>query len=445
MASTRRFLTGKLSVPECVPTPIPPEGTTDHSVLTNRDLPDQHPIEAITGLVEALDNVGGTSNHADLMNRDLPDQHPIEAITGLLEALDKLKDDIANLDVGNEFVPGMNMFHLYTSIEPVIGKFYAVNKAAFIGPTSVDEGVWGFITMETGNTSKRRLFLVQATVVEGDEEAIPDVEYVQISYVWELTPSDTDSSDFVPGFNMFMSYIGVLPTVDKNLTIPDYAFIGPTSVGKTVYGFLNGENNVKGRLFLCRCVVKETSVSDIDIPQYIVTIKSVKEIPDVGATTPTQTGVPVGTIITSMLYAIPDGYLNCNGEVYNIADYPDLAAAFVTSFGKSNQFGGDGETTFAVPNLSDTFLYGVHFENQQMQHHIGETGGEETHTLTIDEMPGHHHSLMETNESGTMHMHAITTEYVNSTLTAGAIGSAGGNTAHNNLPPYFRIAYYIKY
>lgn len=314
MPSTRRFLTGKLSVPECVTPPTPPESTTDHSVLINRDLPDQHPIEAITGLLEALEK--------------------------------------------RQFVPGMNMFHLYTSIEPVIGKFYAVNKAAFIGPTSVGEGVWGFITMEMGTTSKRRLFLVQATVVEGDEEAIPDVEYVQISYVWELTPSN--GSDFTPGMNMFMGYFGRLPVSPDVITIRKDAFIAPPIVNDTVIGFLIGEGDVAKRLFVVRCVIKEATTTPTGVPAYELEVKLAKEIPDVESSTPTQNGVPVGTIITSMLYAIPDGYLNCNGEVYSIADYPDLAAAFVTSFGKSNQFGGDGETTFAVPNLSDGPLYGTH-------------------------------------------------------------------------------------
>lgn len=84
-------------------------------------------------------------------------------------------------------------------------------------------------------------------------------------------------------------------------------------------------------------------------------------VPDcVTPPTPTQNGVPVGTVITSLLHAIPDGYLDCNGEVHNIADYPDLAAAFATSYGTPNHFGGDGETTFAVPDFSDGPLYGTY-------------------------------------------------------------------------------------
>lgn len=67
--------------------------TTDHSKLTNRDLADQHPIDAITGLNSAIaslqtsiDNVDGKiiTSHEALSNRDSADQHPMSAIAGLV-------------------------------------------------------------------------------------------------------------------------------------------------------------------------------------------------------------------------------------------------------------------------------------------------------------------------------------------------------------------------
>jgi len=55
----------------------------------------------------------------------------------------------------------------------------------------------------------------------------------------------------------------------------------------------------------------------------------------------------------------PDGYLKCDGTTYNIADYPALASHFETEFGTKNHFGGDGTTTFKVPDLCGEFLRGT--------------------------------------------------------------------------------------
>lgn len=62
---------------------------------------------------------------------------------------------------------------------------------------------------------------------------------------------------------------------------------------------------------------------------------------------------PVGEIIRTIGNETPKHYLMCDGSVYNIADYPHLAQYFKDNFGSSNAFGGDGTTTFAVPELSE--------------------------------------------------------------------------------------------
>ena len=57
--------------------------------------------------------------------------------------------------------------------------------------------------------------------------------------------------------------------------------------------------------------------------------------------------------------AAPKSYLKCDGAVYNIADYQLLANHFKTEFGSYNYFGGNGATTFAVPDLRGEFLRGT--------------------------------------------------------------------------------------
>lgn len=68
---------------------------------------------------------------------------------------------------------------------------------------------------------------------------------------------------------------------------------------------------------------------------------------------------PVGSIISYMGNNVPKHYLACDGSEYNINDYPELAIHIKESFGSFNYFGGDGVTTFAVPNLSGEFLRGT--------------------------------------------------------------------------------------
>lgn len=59
---------------------------------------------------------------------------------------------------------------------------------------------------------------------------------------------------------------------------------------------------------------------------------------------------PVGSIISYIGTNAPAHYLLCDGSIYNIVDYPELALHIKNEFGTYNYFGGDGVTTFAVPN-----------------------------------------------------------------------------------------------
>lgn len=69
---------------------------------------------------------------------------------------------------------------------------------------------------------------------------------------------------------------------------------------------------------------------------------------------------PTGTVITYMSgTSAPKGYLACDGTVYNVSDYPDLAESIRSGFGSYNYYGGDGVTTFAVPDLRGEFLRGA--------------------------------------------------------------------------------------
>lgn len=61
---------------------------------------------------------------------------------------------------------------------------------------------------------------------------------------------------------------------------------------------------------------------------------------------------PIGEIIRTIGNKTPKHYLMCDGSTHNIADYPHLAQYFKDTFGAINVFGGDGTTTFGVPDYT---------------------------------------------------------------------------------------------
>ena len=82
-------------------------------------------------------------------------------------------------------------------------------------------------------------------------------------------------------------------------------------------------------------------------------------------------GNPTGTVISFMGTTAPEGYLACDGTAHSIEDYPGLASFFEAQFGSKNYFGGNGTTTFAVPDLRNLFLRGYHGSATALSGNIG--------------------------------------------------------------------------
>ena len=103
----------------------------------------------------------------------------------------------------------------------------------------------------------------------------------------------------------------------------------------------------------------------------------------------------------------------------------------VNSTSPSTLFGGTWE------QIKDKFLLscGDTYSN-------GSTGGEATHTLTIDEMPSHTHNLSVSNNSTTTqsgnYPPTIASDKANNWDSKG-VNYTGGSKAHNNMPPYLAV------
>lgn len=93
---------------------------------------------------------------------------------------------------------------------------------------------------------------------------------------------------------------------------------------------------------------------------------------------------PVGHIMAVMGNKAPAHYLKADGSVYNIIDYPYLAGYFKDEFGASNYFGGDGTTTFAVPDLQGEFLRGTGTNSHDNQGSGASVGEHQDATEELD-------------------------------------------------------------
>lgn len=150
--------------------------------------------------------------------------------------------------------------------------------------------------------------------------------------------------------------------------------------------------------------------------------------------------LPIGSIVPYGSATAPTNWLVCDGSAVSRTTYAELFAAIGTSFGA-----GNGSTTFNLPNLKGKVAVGQDANDTDFDT-IGETGGEKTHTLTINEMPSHNHNL--NNSIVTLAQQGTTslsnTSGNNSTGYYYNAISQGGGQAHNILQPYQVVCYIIK-
>lgn len=178
--------------------------------------------------------------------------------------------------------------------------------------------------------------------------------------------------------------------------------------------------------------------------------------------------IPVGTIVMWTGSVAPNGWVLCDG-----GSYPRL----------------DGTGLAVAPDLRGRFVLGQGQGAGLTNRVLGATGGEETHQLTLSELPSHTHAG--TTDSNGAHVHAVTdpghshtmtvnnvddqnftaqngqvppadantavNTYQSGTSTTGisvdsagahthtfTTGASGGGQVHNNMPPFYVLAYIMK-
>ncbi len=147
----------------------------------------------------------------------------------------------------------------------------------------------------------------------------------------------------------------------------------------------------------------------------------------------------------------PVGWALCNGQVLPISQNTALFSLLGT------QYGGDGRTTFALPNLQGYAPMDQGSGPGLTPRTIGETSGETSVTLLLSEIPSHTHSATNAASSnadaptnaifggggrGKQPAYAPPSAST-APMNGQAIGLAGGNQPHNNMPPYLTMNFII--
>src|SRR4051794_9296355 len=138
----------------------------------------------------------------------------------------------------------------------------------------------------------------------------------------------------------------------------------------------------------------------------------------------------------------PKGWAQCNGQLLPINQNQPLFALLGTTFG------GDGRVNFALPDQRGRAP--VHVGGGFT---LGQRGGEQAHTLTVQELPTHQHLAMaasnnaDTNIPGTNNLGAYANGYLADNTVVPLVGSTisnvGGSQAHNNMQPYNTLNFCI--
>ena len=146
----------------------------------------------------------------------------------------------------------------------------------------------------------------------------------------------------------------------------------------------------------------------------------------------------------------PNGWMFCDGQSLPISENEVLFQLIGTTYG------GDGESTFALPNLQSRVP--VHFGsgNTGVTYQIGESAGVESVTLSVQQIPNHTHPMsastnvaQDTSPSGKVVAQSGTallyiqdttdTDFSNQSMTP-----VGGSQPHDNMQPFLCINFIIS-
>ncbi|MED4584487.1 tail fiber protein [Brevibacillus choshinensis] len=144
----------------------------------------------------------------------------------------------------------------------------------------------------------------------------------------------------------------------------------------------------------------------------------------------------------------PNGWALCNGQLLNISQNDALFSLIGTTYG------GDGQTTFALPDLQGRVPQHMGTLNGGSPYVLGQKAGVESVTLTVNQMPQHTHSVIAESTAGADTPEGNTwavqpqSAYTTSlnhlvSMSPTAVSGAGGSQPHDNMMPSLTISFII--
>ncbi len=149
----------------------------------------------------------------------------------------------------------------------------------------------------------------------------------------------------------------------------------------------------------------------------------------------------------------PAGWAFCDGRLLPISENETIFQLIGTTYG------GDGQSTFALPDLRGRVPVHQGTAPGLGTIVIGQTGGTETVTLTVQQIPVHNHAMLATGTGQTTSpqnaffatmvstqagANAYGAAPVTTPLVATSIGATGGNQPHENMQPTLFVNYIIS-
>jgi microcystin-dependent protein len=145
----------------------------------------------------------------------------------------------------------------------------------------------------------------------------------------------------------------------------------------------------------------------------------------------------------------PAGWMFCAGQLVPISENETLFNLIGTTYG------GDGQTTFALPDLRGRIPIGMGQGSGLSNRLLAEAGGVEQVALTTQQLPVHTHAMAASNDIPTLSTPAsnVTGQAAAKLYRAGApsvtlhpqsLGTVGGSQPHANLQPYLCVDFIIS-
>ncbi|MBZ0305164.1 MAG: tail fiber protein [Anaerolineae bacterium] len=147
----------------------------------------------------------------------------------------------------------------------------------------------------------------------------------------------------------------------------------------------------------------------------------------------------------------PAGWAFCEGQLLPISEYETLFNLIGTTYG------GDGESTFAMPDLRGRIPIHQGQGPGLSSYILAETGGVESVTLAVSQLPSHTHLYQATGSGGTLQPSPVGAAVTNDrvimfspglltpdTMPPQTVSPVGGNQPHDNMMPFLCVSFIIS-